>query len=345
MRVLVSSAALLILMIATAGAHPRAGDDGSTERVERAVARLATAAGGVVGVSATHLESGRHLSFRGTERFPMASTYKFPIALRVLDMADRGELRLDESVTLAVHDYRPGWSPLADVAGDSPTTLSLRRLLELMLVDSDNSACDALLRRVGGPHTVTTRLRARGVTGIDVSRYEAQFFTDSVGIRTLPPESEWTVARLEDLAQKVSPEDRKAADDRFADDPRDTAQPDSMVELLARAYRGETVSRGSTALVFDLLTKSTTGVDRIKGLLIAGTVVAHKSGLQGGSTNDIGIITLPDAAGHVALAIYVKGSEKTVAERARAIAEIARTIYDYYVVAGPLTNPTSRRLP
>jgi beta-lactamase class A len=76
-----------------------------------------------------------------------------------------------------------------------------------------------------------------------------------------------------------------------------------------------------------MMEKTTTGPARIKGLLPAGTVVAHKTGTTGsagnlnGSTNDVGVI-----AGRIALAVYVKGSTRPLAVRERAIAEIARTV-------------------
>lgn len=59
--------------------------------------------------------------------------------------------------------------------------------------------------------------------------------------------------------------------------------------------------------------------------------MAHKTGSIGGTTNDVGIITLPDDAGHVAIAIFVKSSEKEVSARERTIAEIARAVYDFFL--------------
>nr|AIA12585.1 ClassA_beta_lactamase [uncultured bacterium] len=48
--------------------------------LERAIKRLAESSGGIVGVSAIHIESGRRVSVNGDLRFPMASVYKLPIA-------------------------------------------------------------------------------------------------------------------------------------------------------------------------------------------------------------------------------------------------------------------------
>jgi beta-lactamase class A len=59
--------------------------------------------------------------------------------------------------------------------------------------------------------------------------------------------------------------------------------------------------------------------------------VAHKTGTIGGTTNDVGIITLPDGAGHVAITVFVKSSEKEVSVRERTIAEVARAVHDFFL--------------
>jgi len=61
------------------------------------------------------------------------------------------------------------------------------------------------------------------------------------------------------------------------------------------------------------------------------TVVAHKTGTIGGTTNDVGIITLPDGAGHVIVTAFVKDSTRPVPEREKAIAEVARAAHDYFL--------------
>ena len=68
----------------------------------------------VIGVSAIHLESGRRIGVRGTERFPMGSVYKFPIVLAALQRVDAGTLKLDQEITIEPKDFSPGWSPLRD---------------------------------------------------------------------------------------------------------------------------------------------------------------------------------------------------------------------------------------
>ncbi|UFH56874.1 class A beta-lactamase-related serine hydrolase [Spirosoma sp. KNUC1025] len=61
------------------------------------------------------------------------------------------------------------------------------------------------------------------------------------------------------------------------------------------------------------------------------TEVLHKTGTIGLTASDVGIITLPDNAGHVAISVFVKSSKKSGTVRERTIAEVTRTLYDYFL--------------
>ncbi len=59
--------------------------------------------------------------------------------------------------------------------------------------------------------------------------------------------------------------------------------------------------------------------------------VGHKTGTIGATTNDVGIIYLPDGAGHVVTVAFVKDSDLPVPDRERAIAQVSRAIYDFFL--------------
>lgn len=153
---------------------------------------------------------------------------------------------------------------------------------------------------------------------------------DWIGVEPLPPEPELTPARFRSLVRDLPDSVRERASRAFNTDPRDTATPRAMTALLARLCRREILKDSTTALLLDIMRRSTIGAGRIKGMLRPDVEVAHKTGTIGGTTNDVGIMTLPDDAGHVAVAILVKESELDVERRDRAIAHIARALYDYF---------------
>lgn len=320
---------LLVIIAASSGLAQSA--DPGLARLEREMARLAVVAGGTVGASALHLETGRRVSINGAERFPMASSFKVPVAVELLRRVDAGELRLDQMIEIKPSDLHPGSGTLTDLFNKPGLALSVRNLLELMLLISDNSATDICLRLAGSGQAVTSRMRALGISGINVDRSTLQLIADWIGISKLPPESEMQISTFGLLAAGVKAEERAAAARRFDLDPRDTSTPEGMTSLLELIHRKTPLKPESAELLLDIMRRCRTGDTRLKGLLPAGTVVAHKTGTIGGTTNDVGIITLPAGAGHVAISVFVKSSEKDVAQRERAIAEIARAVHDYFL--------------
>ena len=97
----------------------------------------------VVGVAAKNLATGETVNVRAGERFPMGSVYKLAIGVEALHQADEGRIDLQGSVT--IREFSPGYSPIRDRAEGRPVTMTLRALLEAMVRDSDNTACDELL--------------------------------------------------------------------------------------------------------------------------------------------------------------------------------------------------------
>lgn len=255
----------------------------------------------VLGVTAIHLESGRRISVRGTERFPMGSVYKFPIALAVLRRVDAGTLSLKQSVTIEPRDFGPGWSPLRDEAHGKAITLTVGELLEHMVKMSDNTACDALLKLVPA-RAVATRMAELGVGGIRVDRSEKEI---SIDLK------------------------KPGGVERFAIDVRDTTTPDDMANLLVAFHHGrDGLTRESHALLLRWMEESPTGPRKLRAGVPKGAIVAHKSGQMPGTSNDAGIITSPDGKHHLVIAIFSKGSKAGDAKAADAdIADAVRAIY------------------
>lgn len=311
--------------------------DSQLARLEHEMERVSKITGGEIGASAIHLESGRKVSFHGGEPFPMASTFKIPIAVQLLHRIDAGEVKLDQMVELHASDLHPGSGTLAELFNKPGVALSVRNLMELMLLISDNIATDVLLRLAGGPEAVTARMRESGITGINVNRPTARLIADWDGVKNLPPENQWSPEMWAKLLQAVPRDEAHKAAAAFDKDSRDTATPDAMTALLARIWLHDRaiLKPESADLLLDIMRRCETGPARLKGILPQGTEVAHKTGSIGGTTNDTGIVTLPDNTGHVAIAVFVKGSENPVPVRERAIAEIARTVHDFFLFETP----------
>ncbi|MEA2338790.1 MAG: beta-lactamase class [Thermoanaerobaculia bacterium] len=255
-----------------------------------------------VGYTAIDIESGRTLSQNGSDHFPMASVFKFPVALVVLQRVDAGEFKLDDAITIQPAQFSRGHSPLRDSANGKPVTVTVRRLVELMVVESDNTAVDYFIRRLGGS-AITARGHGVGGQGVRVDR----------------PENDIAVAiQTHGIAAYVR-------------DVRDTATPDGMASLLVSfAKRKDGLTPASHDLLLQFMTKSHNPV-RLASALPPGAVVAHKTGTMPGVFNDVGIITTADGKHHIAIAVFTKKtSEQNEDVALKVVGQIAREVYDQF---------------
>ena len=309
-----------------------AASDSSTARLEQQIQFVAKATDGVVGVSAVHIESGRSVSVRGAEAFPMASAFKVPVAVQALSLVDQGRLALGQMITLGPADVHPGSGEINDIMFHPGVALSIENLMEMMLVVSDNSAADVVLREAGGPEAVTARMREVGLPGIRVDRPTAILISDWVGAKNIPPEAEWNLSMWRRLQNAVPNNQHMAARRAEMRDPKDTATPDDMTKLLVHIWKKDLLTPASSNELIGMMERCETGKARIKAMLPQGTDVAHKTGTLGGVVNDVGVITLPNELGHVALSVFTKASNRPEDASEKAVAEVARTVYDYFVV-------------
>jgi beta-lactamase class A len=346
MRIRPSRTPLIILFVALgASVWTQPGPAQGLDRLRSRIEAAFRPAEGVIGVSIKHLESNASLAVNGDEPFPMASTFKLPVLVALHAMAKAGELQWDDMVQITPGDQHLGSGDLTPLYDPPGVALSMRNLANLMMMISDNSAADICLARPGAAK-VTAGMRSLGIEGIRVDRSCQELILDYGGRDT---------AKLKDLARddlsealRRDPrpqtiESRFAADDRIAADPRDSATPNAMVALLEKVWRGQVVDRAASDAMLDLLKRCRTGENRLRGLLPRDTILAHKTGTLGGVVNDVGILELPDNAGHVAIAVMSKRTRAPLAEVERTIAHVARYAFDYFLfTAARAALPSSR---
>ena len=261
---------------------------------EPSIAAIVEPAGGTVGFAAVELETGRTLGLNQDRPFPMQSVFKLPIAIEVLHQVDAGKIALDQELLLVADDAREGAAGMIVV----PSRTTVRKILEAMVVSSDNVACDKLLALVGGPQVVDARMRKHGIEGMTI-RFSEREITAGKG--------------------------------------DNTATPAAMVALLgAMAHKWLGLLPASAKVLDELLFQVVTGARRIKGGLPPGTPVAHKSGSsrtrdgKTDATNDVGLFSLPNGS-QVAIAVFVHDSPADEPTREATIAKLARATYDTFL--------------
>lgn len=298
------------------------------------LAHIATTVRGTVGICAQHIQSQHRIAYNAPARFPMASTFKLPLAVYLLTLVERGFFQLDQLIEVRSADTSPGSGLIKSLLFHPGLLLSLANLLELTLVMSDNTASDVLLRLVGGPQSVTRFLRENGLQDIRLDRFTKLLVVDKYGLQDLISPDAWSLERFRTRFNQLTPAEQSAAAAQFSQDERDTTTPAAMTDLLIKIVTTDILSAEHRAMLLEVMQRCQTGTGAIKGMLPPGTLVAHKTGtLAEVVANDIGIITLPDTTGHLAIAVCVKSPEAQ-SDAASAcqcvIAHSARAVYDYY---------------
>ncbi|MBA3666577.1 MAG: serine hydrolase [Sphingomonas sp.] len=259
---------LLVLMAQPASAQTLP----SLQSLRQQLTAMVGASSGDVGIAALDLRSGELISVQGDEPFPMASTVKVAIAANYLAQVEAGRRSLSDTIR----------------------GRTASRLMEAMLIHSDNAATDILLRDLGGPRTIQHWLTQNELSGLRIDRSIAQLLSDRRDLR----------------------------------DVRDSSTPRAMVELLQRIDSGRLLRPASRSYLLGLMSRCMTGRNRIRGLLPMGTPVEHKTGTLTGYTSDVGFITMPDGR-RIAVALFARGRD----DRPRLIARAARVIYDGFAAA------------
>jgi len=107
---------------------------------------IADAHHGVVGYSVIDIDNNVRLSRRGDEKFPTASLIKVAVLVTVYDLVAKGQLSLDDPITVLKIDQVPGSGVVQYL--HNGTILTVRDAAWLMITISDNTATNLLLDRI-----------------------------------------------------------------------------------------------------------------------------------------------------------------------------------------------------
>lgn len=284
-----------------------------------------------VGVGIVHIESGLSWYNNREVSFPMASTYKIPIAMKLLKDVESGVLVMEDMISIKQYDQHPGSGILSELIDNPGLSLSIANLFELMMTISDNTATDIILSLVGGGGAVTDYLKSLEITGMTVDRSTLEMLSDFAGMKTINATDRVKTRIFDEYYEKLSDQERKIAEMEFLNIHKDVTTPEAMSRLLGKIMIEGVLNRTHIEILLDAMRKNKYGDDRIKGFLPPHVIVAHKTGTLGTITNDAGILTLPNDLGHIALVVLIKKSDDSNAEREATIAHIARATYDYFV--------------
>jgi beta-lactamase class A len=118
-----------------------------TAALHRTLDSLAGAHRGIVGYAVHNIDTGEHLELRGDETFSTASLIKVPVLVTLYDLVEKGDIALDDRITVLKIDKVPG-SGVLQFMHDG-LEITVRDAAWLMSTLSDNTATNLLLDKIG----------------------------------------------------------------------------------------------------------------------------------------------------------------------------------------------------
>ncbi|MDU1903646.1 MAG: class A beta-lactamase, subclass A2 [Dysgonomonas sp.] len=254
-----------------------------------------------VGVSVIY-DSKEALKINDHYRYPTMSVYKFHLALAVLDHLYKNKISLDSKILIKKSDLLPNtYSPLREKHPNGNIKLSIAELLEYSVSKSDNNACDILFRYLGGTKPVEKYIKSLGIEDITITATEEVMHQNH--------ENQYL----------------------------NWSTPYSTVQLLGMFLQEDLFGKEYRDFLKKIMVETTTGKDKIKGLLPENIIVGHKTGSSFRNEfgikiaeNDMGFVTLPNGKQY-SVAIFVINSMEDDKTNSLIIAEISKAIYDYYI--------------
>ena len=108
------------------------------------------------------LETNEEIALNADEQMDTMSVIKLPLLVEAFRQINAGKFNLSDRITLHNEDKRPGTGIIRTM--DEGVQLTVKHLLTLMIIVSDNTATDMLFRQVGGTETVNKLMKNYGLT-------------------------------------------------------------------------------------------------------------------------------------------------------------------------------------
>ncbi len=204
---------------------------------------------GQAGIIIEDLNTGWQFSLNKDKLFPSASIVKIPIMAACFQAASEGRLDLKQEMVLRVANKTPGSGILKNVS--SGTTIPVDKLIEIMITQSDNTAANMLIERLGFSY-LNGYFKKAGLKHTNLARKMMDF------------------------------QDRKNGVENY------TSASD-ISYLLQKMYRLRFINRQVSEKCLAMLLRQKVN-DRIPKKLPGDCPVAHKTGLEKNICHDAGIV-------------------------------------------------------
>jgi beta-lactamase class A len=270
-------------------------------RLQANIERITRSVNAKWGIYIKCVETGEEIALNADETMDTMSVIKIPLMVEVFRQIEAGKFALSDRVTLKESDKRPGTGVIRSL--DAGASLTIKDLITLMVIVSDNTATDLLYERVGGVEPVNKLMQSYGLNSIKATG------TADVWFKAIAAEPD----RWKFHAEGKTP---------FG-----LSSPRDMGKLLERIQKGEAVSKQASEQMLQVMRGQVYSSRLPK--YVTGFRVPHKTGdFLPYIGNDVGI--LESQSRHIIICVFTGRHNGIGSNLEDAIARVAEQVANYF---------------
>jgi beta-lactamase class A len=247
------------------------------------------------------LETGEEIAINADKQMDTMSVIKIPLMIEAFRQIEVGKFSLEDRITLKEADKRPGTGIIRSL--DPGAVLTIKDLLTLMIIVSDNTATDLLFDKVGGIEPVNQLVQSYGLKN-----------TRAVG----NGESWFKALRAAPSAAQFHADGKT---------PFGLSSPRDMGKLLEMIERGQAVSKKSSDLMLQMMRGQVYSSRLPK--YVSGFRTPHKTGdFPPHICNDVGVFESPNR--NIVVSVFTAHHYGATPYLEDAIGRIGEQIANYF---------------
>ena len=291
---------VLLSMILASAASSQPAAPAPLQRLQSTVETITRSINANWGIYIKSLETGEEITLNPDRQMETMSTIKIPLMVEVFEQIKAGKFTLTDKYTFVQADSQPGTGTIQRL--DPGAVMTIKDLITMMIIVSDNTATEVLYRMVGGPDAVNARMDAMGLKNTRAMNIPSKWFP----------------------ALNATPREQFAREGKH---PFGLSTPREMGRLLEMMERGTLVDKPSSDLMLQIM-RGQVYRSRIPRF-VTGYRIPHKTGdFLPYVGDDVGVL---EAQGRTIVISIFTGNHFGSGEMLEnAIGLVAKEVADYF---------------
>jgi beta-lactamase class A len=271
------------------------------DRLKANIDRVTKSLNAKWGIYMKCLETGEEIAINADDQMDTMSVIKIPLMVEAYRQIEAGKFALTDRVTLTDDAKRPGTGVIRSL--DAGLNLTIKDLLTLMIIVSDNTATDYMYDKVGGPKAVNALMDTYGYKTIRATETAKVWF---------------------DAIAREPNRDKFHSEGKY---PFGLSSPREMGKLLEKIKKGEAVSKSASDQMLQIMRGQVYATRMPK--YVTGFRVPHKTGdFLPYIGNDVGILESRDR--NIVLCVFTAHHFGVGTYLEDAIGRVAELVANYY---------------